>query len=154
MKINRCFRNKRHPLILREKKMNENENERAEIIICRICTRIISEASFYACDECEYYLHNSCTELPDEINNSLHHPHPLKFLAERGFGRCNNCGEDFLDDALLYSCTQRGCSFEMDVECALMPAISTPCGEGETRRSILHFSHKHSLLLVKPMIKM
>ena len=102
MKLERCFRKKEHPLIQREKNMNENEQATNMMIICRICTRVISDASFYACDVCEYYLHISCTHLPDEINHSFHPSHPLMLVTNR-YCTCNNCRQHF-ERAPIYYC--------------------------------------------------
>ena len=142
MKIERCFRDKGHTLILRGKNTSDQV-----IIVCRICTCVISEASFYACHFCGYYLHSSCADLPHQITRSFRHDdHPLTLTKEPASGTCYNCGKKF-NDVLYYECVLEYCSFKMDVECALMPAVSSPCGEGPVR-CIQHFSHPHSLFLV------
>uniref|UniRef100_A0A7N2R2V4 Phorbol-ester/DAG-type domain-containing protein n=1 Tax=Quercus lobata TaxID=97700 RepID=A0A7N2R2V4_QUELO len=91
---------------------------------CDACLNpIFGDDHFYCCDNCGYYLHESCAKLEDEITHfdyhSLHYYHPLHFLklhgiADDGAFHCDVCCESC--PGFTYRCTD--CDFKMHVQCA------------------------------------
>ncbi|PON40242.1 Zinc finger, PHD-type, partial [Parasponia andersonii] len=130
---NQHFCRQRHILLLiRDSKISNDH------LLCEICNSLVA-APYYVCDSCKYYAHKSCTELPRQINHSIHPRHPLTLLTQKVFF-CDSCKQNF-KNTLCFSCIQ--CNFDLDVECAQM-SNSITCPEGQ-EHSIRHSSHPHLL---------
>ncbi|XP_062080127.1 uncharacterized protein LOC133784871 [Humulus lupulus] len=88
-------------------------------INCFICRglKCSSSGEIYGCKRCEYYLHESCAQLPPQIHGCTFQPckHPLLFhTANRAFRACKSCKKD--NFIFTYECPQ--CSFALCVKCA------------------------------------
>ncbi|GKV33454.1 hypothetical protein SLEP1_g41971 [Rubroshorea leprosula] len=74
---------------------------------------------FYACIDCKFFLHKSCSELPLNITHPFHDNHPFTLLARApDSASCNFCGK-LLVTQLVYHCSS--CKFDLDIKCALLP---------------------------------
>ncbi|XP_047983821.1 uncharacterized protein LOC125224461 [Salvia hispanica] len=83
------------------------------------------ESGYMSCDECKYFLHLSCFNLP------LHIPslpiHPLKNHSLRlqnadmltSWRQCDICV--VYTNGLYYACTYKHCWFTIDIKCASLP---------------------------------
>ncbi|XP_042008650.1 uncharacterized protein LOC121757199 [Salvia splendens] len=114
-------------------------------LICDGCTLAIHEkkqtgedgyeSGYMSCDECKYFLHLSCFNLPPEIPSLTIHPHKLMI---RNVGKltdwilCRFCRA--FTNGLYYACTSARCSFTIDIKCASMP---------NTIKYIAHPQHNH-----------
>ncbi|KAL4348153.1 hypothetical protein GQ457_17G001680 [Hibiscus cannabinus] len=106
---------------------------------CDGCVRPIS-APFYGCDECKFFLHKDCAELPREKRHPFHkhllmltnsyidvdytlkhpsHEHAL-FLAHNFPTKCSGCRYEISRDDLAYRCMKH-CGFTLDLECVTKP---------------------------------
>ncbi|XP_047938078.1 uncharacterized protein LOC125185567 [Salvia hispanica] len=86
------------------------------------------ETGYMSCDECKYFLHLSCFNLPLEIPSLPIHPLKDHSLMLRSAGKlthwiqcgvCDNCSTN----GLYYSCTYEDCGFNIDIKCASLPNI-------------------------------
>ncbi|XP_042005537.1 uncharacterized protein LOC121754226 [Salvia splendens] len=85
-----------------------------------------NENGYMSCDECKYFLHLSCFNLPLEIPSLPIHPlqdHNLRLQNVdgklTGWIRCNICPG--FNNGLYYACTYKGCVFKIDIKCASLP---------------------------------
>ncbi|GLT96168.1 hypothetical protein SLE2022_138120 [Rubroshorea leprosula] len=129
-----------HPLVLVEEEIDWI----SIIYYCSACRERV-EGSYYNCSECGFCLHKSCAELPREINHPFHLYHPL-ILYEKsqyggGFG-CDSCRELKGANEFVYHCSS--CSFDLDINCALLPNLIT-----RDLPKSQHFSHQHSLFFIQ-----
>nr|KJB28248.1 hypothetical protein B456_005G036800 [Gossypium raimondii] len=102
---------------------------------CDGCTRPIS-TPFYSCEQCKFFLHKDCAELPKEMPHPFH-KHLLTLVNSHGGGgysRCDAC--DRLYQGFSYECYKRDCRFKIDIQCMLLSD------------TLKHPSHEHSLFLV------
>ncbi|TYI92083.1 hypothetical protein E1A91_D02G041900v1 [Gossypium mustelinum] len=102
---------------------------------CDGCTRPIS-TPFYSCEQCKFFLHKDCAELPKEMPHPFH-KHLLtlsNFSIEYGYSWCDAC--DRLYQGFSYRCYKRDCDFKFDIQCMLLSD------------TLKHPSHEHSLFLV------
>lgn len=128
-----------HPLIVIEKKVNDSASYFAMNIdstSCSACGEPCLDKTF-ACLKCKYYFHESCLELPHEIQHSFH-PFPLSLRQATIIFRCRACKENRTQFA--YHCDK--CHFYLDVECALMFT-----GIFEGQNYILNYYDQHPLIL-------
>lgn len=102
---------------------------------CYVCKKPVIGTLVYTCTShddinCQsFYLHESCSELPAQINHRKHKRHPLKLLHRPGC-MCDVCHNDV---EFSYACQFRDCDFDVCVFCAF---------------EFTHFSHpKHPLVL-------
>ena len=105
----------KHRLLLKSNKVDQN---------CAVCLYFIS-GDGYCCDDCQYYLHESCAKLKDEIIFFDYHSfHFLKLhgIADDGAFYCDVCGTDCL--GFTYRCTD--CNFKIDLQCAHESGIWLP----------------------------
>ncbi|KAH9669601.1 DC1 domain-containing protein [Citrus sinensis] len=100
-----------HLLFLYENKWNDD-------IFCDGCGNDIqANEPAYGCDQCDYYLHKSCAELPRERQHPFHR-HPL-FLSDSP-EECSACRKDIY--SFCYLCED--CDFILDLDCSsLLPSI-------------------------------
>ncbi|KAF7849705.1 hypothetical protein BT93_L0367 [Corymbia citriodora subsp. variegata] len=101
----------KHPLTLREERQDD-------VVTCAACSDNCSSSQIYGCEECGYFLHESCAKLPLEMKHLDHEEHPLK-LQVAVFSDCDICKKRI--KGFTYSCEQ--CDFNLDIECARMPSI-------------------------------
>ncbi|CAI9100023.1 OLC1v1036941C1 [Oldenlandia corymbosa var. corymbosa] len=112
---------------------NSNDKE----IVCKVCTEPI--VSFCGkCEQCNYFFHFTCAQLPKEIDPSHHergmHKLQLCFL-KNVWGKiiCDGCGLDC--NGYFYKCSTCFRGYHLDVKCALLPY------------SLMHMAHRHNLPL-------
>ncbi|XP_017633797.1 uncharacterized protein LOC108476183 [Gossypium arboreum] len=99
------------------------------------CTRPIS-TPFYSCEQCKFFLHKDCAELPKQMPHSFHR-HLLTLTNshdEYDHSWCRACGR--LYQGFSYGCYEGGCRFRIDIQCMLFSD------------TLKHPSHEHSLFLV------
>ncbi|XP_052174106.1 uncharacterized protein LOC127789278 [Diospyros lotus] len=109
---------------------------------CYACRKSISSVS-YGCNQCNYFLHRSCAELPPQI---AHHFHPEHSLTLRpnppmsAFGdmsKCDVCKQ--ICNRFIYHCPH--CAFFMDINCASMATT--------IEQKLVHISHNHELIPIQ-----
>ncbi|TYJ45104.1 hypothetical protein E1A91_A02G032500v1, partial [Gossypium mustelinum] len=103
---------------------------------CDGCTRPIS-TPFYGCEQCEFFLHKDCAELPKQMPHPFH-KHLLTLSNtrdENGYSWCSACDRWY--HGFQYQCYEGECSFKIDIQCMLL---------SETLKHPSH--HEHSLFLV------
>ncbi|KAH9669685.1 cysteine/Histidine-rich C1 domain family protein [Citrus sinensis] len=94
-----------------------------DFIKCNMCFKSINDDPSYGCAPCEFYIHNSCRELKQEIRHPFHPRHSVKLEVEKTFPCwCAACG--FEIQSLRYQCGTRRCTFGLHLECtSLKPNI-------------------------------
>ncbi|XP_057476697.1 uncharacterized protein LOC130764454 [Actinidia eriantha] len=105
-----------HPLTL----SNDCKNPTISCEAC--CEKISSPSLAYSCDQCNYFLHRWCGELPQNITHRLHPAHTLTLLTRwrpRVF-MCKAC--DGLCDDFTFAYTCEPCEFNLHPMCASMPS--------------------------------
>ncbi|XVF51812.1 hypothetical protein PTKIN_Ptkin04bG0214500 [Pterospermum kingtungense] len=126
-----------HPLTLVDQKRKDLE------VGCRICEKLCSgngssNSRVYGCEECNFFLHNSCmTNVPQQLNHFFHPSCPLILLTYKSY-RCKGCDED--GSGLAFRCGQ--CDFNLDLKCALLATA-----ESKNVDKIQHYAHHHPLAL-------
>ncbi|PPD98343.1 hypothetical protein GOBAR_DD04592 [Gossypium barbadense] len=106
-----------------------------ELMVCDGCTRPIS-TPFYSCEQCKFFLHKDCAELPEEMPHPFH-KHLLTLSNshdEYGYSLCCACRR--LYQGFSYRCYEGDFSFEIDIQCMLLSD------------TLKHPSHEHSLFFV------
>ncbi|GLT99257.1 hypothetical protein SLE2022_167050 [Rubroshorea leprosula] len=115
-------------------------NKEQDQVFCSICQKLCSDA-VYGCRKCKFFLHHSCMDIPQVINQHQFHPkHSLILLTTQSY-KCQGCDKHC--SGLAYRCGQ--CDFQLDVKCALLPTADCEGAEW-----IQHFTHQHPLQLVDP----
>lgn len=106
--------------------------------VCSGCEDNLTGSAYSCIDPlCNFNLHKSCFELPQEISHKSHLDHPLKLLVKPPSHytdnqyACNACLQP--GAAFVYNCEK--CSFDLHVECVSLP------------ESIIRPDHKHPLKL-------
>ncbi|KAK7285475.1 hypothetical protein RJT34_20248 [Clitoria ternatea] len=103
-----------HPLFLKEEEENDNNGNKQ--ILCSGCGTPISGPAF-CCDQCNYILHKSCTELPRYMKHPFHPQHPLTLLSTspyKGHYICDACRGIYKN--FVYHCCL--CHYDLDITCA------------------------------------
>lgn len=124
--IKHCSDHQRHSLCL---SMNKELDDK----FCEGCRQLILlDTSFYNCEQCNIFLHETCAKLPKKKRHLLHQ-HPLT-LVSRGdcVFYCRAC--ECYRKGFSYTCDECN-SFSFDVQCSSLP------------ETLKHESHQHSLLL-------
>ncbi|KAB2092406.1 hypothetical protein ES319_A02G028800v1 [Gossypium barbadense] len=98
---------------------------------CDWCTRPIS-TPFYSCEQCNFFLHKDCAELPKKMPHSFHKL--SNSHDEDGYSVCSACSQ--LYQGFSYRCYEIVCSFRIDIQCMYFSD------------TLKHPSHEHSLFLV------
>ena len=107
-------------------------------LLCSACVRPVTSVPFYKCvnDDCNFVLHEWCTQLPTQVEKYPGHPEhtlilhsnaPNKFLS---VFKCDVCGLEC--NGFVYSCVE--CDYHIDVTCSFMP------------QNITHEAHSGHLL--------
>ncbi|ESR41201.1 hypothetical protein CICLE_v10027263mg, partial [Citrus x clementina] len=106
---------------------------------CKLCCKHI-HGSGYGCAPCEFYIHNSCAELPKELRHPLHPlPNHSLTLQESKFLEgyyCDACDLN-VNPGGCYRCDY--CDFALHLECAYL------------KPSVKYEGHEHLLILVENM---
>ncbi|KAF5441841.1 hypothetical protein F2P56_037216 [Juglans regia] len=115
-----------HKLIISKKKLEDDK-------ICEGCMLSISPP-FYSCEQCNFFLHGSCTKLLPKKQLPLFHQHPLTLLSQApspsGIFQCDAC--DRFQPGFCYRCDL--CKYyKLDIQCASLP------------ETLKHKGHQHSL---------
>ena len=102
-------------------------------IICKGCLLPITSTPFYGCDQCSFFLHGSCAEVPRELRHPCHPEHhqmnlKMSFTSHDKFP-CHFCKR--FHNGFRYKCDS--CHFTLGVVCALLPV------------KIRHEAHEHPL---------
>lgn len=132
-----------HSLILKEQ-VELIQHIGKELVVCYGCRKPVvggrlasGYAAVYICTrvDCDFYLHKTCAELPDEIQHPRHDQHPLTLDARlRSYGNntttCNICKR--VSKWFKYTCPF--CNFDVCLTCK--------------DRLIRHDGHKHELSLL------
>ncbi|XP_021887696.1 uncharacterized protein LOC110806988 [Carica papaya] len=104
---------------------------------CSACKlNIYTGEWMYSCKICNYFLHISCSKLPQQIKHPFDpHDHVLSLLPnpiyEQGLFKCDACGKQ--GNGFSYHCGT--CGIDLHTICATMPLI------------VIHHSHHHHLQL-------
>ncbi|GKV33431.1 hypothetical protein SLEP1_g41948 [Rubroshorea leprosula] len=105
------------------------------------CGQPIS-TQFYACVDCKFFLHKSCSELPLNITHPFHDNHPLTLLAKAPYSAlCDFC--DGSVDGFVYHCSS--CTFDLHIKCALLPEFLN----GDFPKVDHHIHVEHPLFFIK-----
>ncbi|GKV33450.1 hypothetical protein SLEP1_g41967 [Rubroshorea leprosula] len=132
-----------HPLHFFEEWSNVH-SETSSVNCSSGCGQPIS-TQFYACIDCKFFLHKSCSELPLNITHPFHDKHPLILLSdspyESGPAVCNFCDRDV--DGFVYHCSS--CQFDLDIKCALLPEFLN----GEFPKVDHHFHVEHPFFFIE-----
>lgn len=108
---------------------------------CSACSQSLSDSShIYGCEDCKYFLHESCAELPLERTHPSHESHPLK-LQVASYSYCDFCGKKI--EGFVYRCDQ--CDYNLDMECAKKPEISSEMMKKVQELKMTNFQHDHEL---------
>lgn len=108
---------------------------------CQGCGELISDSA-YVCEDCLFWLHKSCAELPGEIQYRLHTLHPL--TPEYPGFICDSC-RNISGSGFFFNCSS--CQFNLDAKCALLINQQRMKQRDRSESTIHHFCHKHKLNL-------
>ncbi|XVF84205.1 hypothetical protein PTKIN_Ptkin17bG0006800 [Pterospermum kingtungense] len=101
---------------------------------CDGCMRPISPP-FYSCDNCNFFLHKNCAELPGKKRHPFH-KHLLTLTNFNNYhSTCLACYR--FHHGFSYKCLKESCLFHIDIRCSLLSDI------------LKHPSHEHTLFLVQ-----
>ncbi|CAH8305720.1 unnamed protein product [Eruca vesicaria subsp. sativa] len=105
--------------------------------ICEACVTPIYFGNFYSCTQCDFILHEECSNLSRKIHHPIH-PHLLTLVTQTGDrinieNTCSAC--PWCITGFFYECGKEGCNFKLHIPCA---TISEP---------LIHGSHIHPLFL-------
>lgn len=116
-----------HPLTL----CDELKKDR---VTCYGCWRKISGMG-YLCNQCDFFLHKWCAELPKNLQHPIHPEHSLTLLSRQPNHTyyCEACDKPL--DGFSYNC--KTCHFNLHAMCASIP------------RTLRNEIHEHSLILSK-----
>ncbi|KAM7505378.1 hypothetical protein LguiB_004282 [Lonicera macranthoides] len=122
-----------HPLIL-DVQGSDNEScpgsklclmndTRVDETICNACVKPIFATPLYRCaNQCNFFLHTCCVELPMEIQHPYHPEHPIILLSKSpnffNLFECKGC--HLYSNGFSYNCSI--CNFNLDVQCGSLPA--------------------------------
>ncbi|CAH2051216.1 unnamed protein product [Thlaspi arvense] len=100
-----------------------------ESIVCEACVFQIGSEPFYSCEQCDFFLHRKCANLPRKTRHVCHNqPFTLRIDSHRKVSRCILCRQDFT--GFRYETSSHRI---LDVRCG---SISEP---------YVHKSHQHPL---------
>ncbi|ESR61712.1 hypothetical protein CICLE_v10014060mg [Citrus x clementina] len=85
--------------------------------VCYACEKLVRGQPTYGCDQCRFYLHKSCAELPRQIQHALHrHSLILKSHTDEGTKEDRECGACLKKlSGFFYQCDN---CFVIDIDCA------------------------------------
>ncbi|XP_027181716.1 uncharacterized protein LOC113780098 [Coffea eugenioides] len=138
----------KHPLVLSEKVQNldeiksttsDDQEEAKALLVCDVCIEPICSSDdlhYYACVECGYFVHLTCSNLPPELHVPKHPQHPFSLRYTRnavGLFRCGACRR--ATNAACYYCEP--CELSICIKCASASMMTS---------SVKHAGHKKHLL--------
>lgn len=104
-----------HPLVFVDKLEGDEEKE----LLCSGCEESVLGICCYKCSVCDFFLHKSCYDLPQEIQHPVHPNHTLVLQKPPQeptmFRYCDACLET-CKRSFYYHCNS--CSFDLDIKCA------------------------------------
>ncbi|PWA58000.1 zinc finger, PHD-type [Artemisia annua] len=128
-------------------------------LLCNACVRPVTSVPFYKCvnDDCNFVLHEWCTQLPTQVEKYPGHPEhtfilhpnaPNKFLSS--VFRCDVCQLEC--NGFVYSCVE--CyHYHIDVTCCFMPQnITHEAHSGHLLSRSFKREHLTSCLICKDSI--
>ncbi|XP_027181722.1 uncharacterized protein LOC113780103 [Coffea eugenioides] len=141
---------RKHPLVLSEKVQNldeiksttsddDQEEAKALLLLCDRCIEPICSSDdhhYYACVECGYFVHLTCSNLPLELHIPKHPQHPFSLMYNQskvGLFTCEAC--HWQTTANFYKCEP--CELSICIKCASASMITS---------SVMHDGHKKHLL--------
>ncbi|XP_027080687.2 uncharacterized protein [Coffea arabica] len=140
---------RKHPLVLSEKVQNlderkstnsdDQEEAKSLLLVCDVCIEPICSSDdlhYYACVECGYFVHLTCSNLPPELHIPKHPQHPFSCMYYRnaaGLFRCEAC--HWQTNANYYKCEP--CGLRICIKCASASMMTS---------SVKHDGHKKHLL--------
>uniref|UniRef100_A0A9I9CHW5 Phorbol-ester/DAG-type domain-containing protein n=1 Tax=Cucumis melo TaxID=3656 RepID=A0A9I9CHW5_CUCME len=118
---------------------------------CQICGKNSESAVPWFCSICHLFAHKSCAEQPT-ILHTFDHRHPLSLTFSGHCNICKICNGKINMSFARYVC--RICSYDAHLNCAksrekkeMDGILLTEEEVGVGMNKILHFSHKHELIL-------
>ncbi|CDP14966.1 unnamed protein product [Coffea canephora] len=140
---------RKHRLVLSEKVQNldeiksttsdDDQEEAKALLVCDWCIEPICSSDdlhYYACVECGYFLHLTCSNLPRKLHIPKHPQHPFSLMYNRnavGLFTCQACR--CWTNASFYKC--KPCGLRICIKCASASMMTT---------SVKHDGHKKHLL--------
>ena len=119
-----------HPLQL----SNHHPQQTLTLASCSGC-KLKASGLIYDCKRCNYFLHISCSQMPQQITHSFHKAHALSLLPNpaypEGLFNCDACGKQ--GNGFSYHCGV--CNIDLHILCASKPLF------------LNHQSHHHRLAL-------
>ncbi|KAE8663927.1 Detected protein of unknown function [Hibiscus syriacus] len=100
-------------------------------IECRFCGLQILGPTYW-CMRCNWFIHESCVRLPEEMRVPLHSQHSLTLKYSRTLEGCHACGASFCWNGGSYGC--KDCGLHFHIACAI-----------SLRRPLKRDSHLHRL---------
>lgn len=101
----------KHPLMLIEQL--EVYLQKQEV--CSGCEKLVRGPG-YICYQCEFYLHQSCSAIPQKIQSPLHPSHSLVLLITHEADICCYACGKLCNKCFVYHCSN--CNFNLDIQCA------------------------------------
>ncbi|KAK1401300.1 hypothetical protein POM88_000905 [Heracleum sosnowskyi] len=116
-----------------------SEVREKQMKICSGCDENITGLAYVCKDnQCDFNLHKSCFDLPQEIRHNSHPKHPLRLIISpdqnNGY-TCNGCHKKGF--SFTYNC--RICNFDLHTDCASLP------------KTVKRKDHEHPLTLYYEM---
>ncbi|XP_027081249.2 uncharacterized protein [Coffea arabica] len=139
---------RKHPLVLLEKVQNldeiesttsDDQEEAKALLVCDVCIEPICSSDdphYYACAECGYVVHLTCSNLPPKLHIPQHPQHPFSLMhnpSAVGHFTCQACYR--WTNANYYNC--KPCELSICIKCASASMITS---------SVKHDGHKKHLL--------
>ena len=89
--------------------------------MCKGCGERLRRSPRYSCDRCNFLLHQSCFELPLELQPAIHSEHRLKLHQKPPYdgGTCTCSCCNMTCKWFVYHCSL--CKFDLDIKCASLP---------------------------------
>ncbi|XP_027181728.1 uncharacterized protein LOC113780110 [Coffea eugenioides] len=115
------------------------EEAKALLLVCDRCIEPIcssDDLQYYACVECGYFVHLTCSKLPPELHIPKHPQHPFSLTCKSsavGVFKCEACRLE--TNASFYNCEP--CELSICIKCASASMMTS---------SVKHDGHKKHLL--------
>ncbi|XP_027083425.1 uncharacterized protein [Coffea arabica] len=135
---------RKHPLVLLVKVQNldeiksitsDDQEEARALLVCDACIEPICSSDdlhYYACVECGYFLHLTCSNLPLELHIPKHPQHPFSLMYNQSAVGIFKC---CWTNAAYYKC--KPCGLSICIKCASASMMTS---------SVKHDGHKKHLL--------
>nr|XP_027083203.1 uncharacterized protein LOC113705524 [Coffea arabica] len=139
---------RKHPLVLSEKVQNldeiknttnDDQEEAKALLVCDVCIEPICSSDdlhYYACVECGYFVHLTCSNLPHKLHIPKHPQHTFSLTCKSsavGVFICGAC--PWWTNASFYNCEP--CELSFCIKCASASMITS---------SVNYDGHKKHLL--------